>query len=298
MYFDHAVESRRSPVPLQYEVVVAPMQRLPEAAGVQPPGGPPAAWSPLSSTLVYGATEVVLVDPPITAAQARRVADRVAATGRELRAIYVTHGHGDHWFGTAALLRSFPGTGVYATEGVIAQMRRASPDGQPSPLFAALFPGQIPETPVLARPVPEAGLLVDGQALVPVEVGHSDTDDSTVLHVPSIDLVVAGDVIYNNVHQYLAESAGGGLQAWLRAVDQVQALHPRHVVAGHKDDRRPDDPLIIAETRAYLQAAGELLATRPTRRGYLDGMLARFPQRLNPTMAWLSALRLLPDGDA
>jgi hypothetical protein len=69
------------------------------------------------------------------------------------------------------------------------------------------------------------------------------------------------------------------------------------VVAGHKDDRRPDDPTVVIETRAYLQAAGELLATSLSRRGYLDGMLARFPDRLNPTMAWLSALRLLPDGD-
>src|SRR6266496_209628 len=127
-----------------------------------------------------------------------RLPDRVAATGRELTAIYVTHGHGDHWYGTAALPRRFPGATVYATEGVIAQMRRASPDGRPSPLFAALFPGQIPRTPVVARPVPQDGILVDGEVLRPIEVGHSDTDDSTVLHVPSIDLVVAGDVIYNN----------------------------------------------------------------------------------------------------
>jgi hypothetical protein len=165
-----------------------------------------------------------------------------------------------------ARVRRFPGATVHATEGVIAQMRRSSPDGQPSPLFAALFPGQIPETPVVARPVPEGGILIEGEVLQAIEVGHSDTDDSTVLHVPSIDLVVAGDVIYNNVHQFLAESASGGLEAWLRA--------------------------------AYLEAAGELLATGPSRRGYLDGMLSRFPDRLNPTMAWLSALRLLPDGDA
>ncbi len=210
---------------LQYEVVVSPMERLPEAAGLQPPVGPPAAWSPLSSTLIYGATEVVLTDPPITTAQAERVADRVAATGRELAAIYVTHGHGDHWFGTATLLRRFSGAIVYATEGVIAQMRRTSPDGRPSPLLAALFPGQIPETPVVARPLPEGGILVDREVLRAIEVGHSDTDDSTVLHVPSIDLIVAGDVIYN-VHQFLAESAGGGLQAWLRAVDKVEARAP------------------------------------------------------------------------
>jgi hypothetical protein len=55
---------------LQYEVVVSAMERLPEAAGLQPPVGPPAAWSPLPSTLIYGASEVVLTDPPITTGQA------------------------------------------------------------------------------------------------------------------------------------------------------------------------------------------------------------------------------------
>ena len=56
--------------------------------------------------------------------------------------------------------------------------------------------------------------------------------------------------------------------------------------------------MVVTETRTYLETAGELLATGPSRRGYLDGILARFPDRLNPTIAWLSALRLLPDGDA
>jgi glyoxylase-like metal-dependent hydrolase (beta-lactamase superfamily II) len=280
--------------PLQYEVVVSPMEPLPESAGLTPPVGPPAAWSPLSSTLIYGPTEVALTDPPITADQAGHLADRVAATGRELTAIYITHGHGDHWYSTGTLLDRFPSAIVYATEGVIAQMRRSSPDGRPSALFETLFPGRIPPTPVVARPVPEGGIVVDGEVLRPVEAGHSDTDDSTVLHVPSIGLVVAGDVIYNNVHQFLAESADGGLDAWLRAVDTVAALEPRHVVAGHKDADRPDDPVVIGETRDYLEAARDLLAGRPSRRGYLDAMLERFPQRLNPTIAWLSAMRLLP----
>ncbi len=56
--------------------------------------------------------------------------------------------------------------------------------------------------------------------------------------------------------------------------------------------------MIVTETRAYLEAAGELLATEPSRRGYLEGIRARFPDRLNLTIAWLSALRLLPNGDA
>jgi hypothetical protein len=75
----------------------------------------------------------------------------------------------------------------------------------------------------MAKTVPADGLSVDGVKMVVVEVGHSDGDNTTVLHVPSIGLVVAGDVVYNNVHQYLAESSGGGLDAWLHALDIVEA---------------------------------------------------------------------------
>jgi len=63
-------------------------------------------------------------------------------------------------------------------------------------------------------------LTLEGHALHVIEVGHSDGDDSTVLHVPAIGLVVAGDVAYNNVHQYLADGGFiGGIDAWLRAID-------------------------------------------------------------------------------
>jgi glyoxylase-like metal-dependent hydrolase (beta-lactamase superfamily II) len=281
-------------VTLQYEVVVSGMEPLPESAGLRPPTGQPATWSPMSSTLIYGPAQALLTDPPVTADQAERVADRVAAAGRDLVSLYVTHGHGDHWYGTATLLERFPGATVYATEGVIAQMHKGSADGKPSPVFDRLFPGRIPDATVVARPVPRDGLLVDGEVLLPVEAGHSDTDDTTVLHVPSIGLVVAGDVIYNNVHQYLAEAGGDGLAHWLTAVGTVEALDARHIVAGHKDPDRPDDPAITAETRAYLEAAGEAIATG-TRRGYFDRMVEQFPDRLNPTIAWLSAIRLFAE---
>jgi len=67
---------------------------------------------------------------------------------------------------------------------------------------------------------------LEGSELHVVEVGHTDTDNTTVLHVPSIGLVVAGDAVYNGVHQYLAESANGGIQKWIKALDTIAALRP------------------------------------------------------------------------
>jgi hypothetical protein len=128
---------------------------------------------------------------------------------------------------------------------------------------------------------------------VAVETGHSDTDKTSVLHVPSIGLVAAGDVAYNGVHQYVSEGGDGGLQEWLRAVDRVAGLRPRAVVAGHKNKDRPDDPAILDETRQYLTDVIRLLEEKPTARGFYDQMTGLYPDRLNPGVVWLGAVALL-----
>ena len=142
-------------------------------------------------------------------------------------------------------------------------MSRA-PSAAPS-CGTSIFPARFPQAPWFINPYPSDGFELEGERLLAVEVGHTDTDDTTVLHVPSIGLVVAGDVAYNGVHQYLLESAHGGVEAWLAALDKVAALQPRAVVAGHKNKDLPDDPAIIDQTRQYLLDARRLLAENPPR---------------------------------
>ena len=278
------------PAPLSYDVFVS--DGPPRAGDERMPDGSPLVWSPLSSTLISGAQDAVLVDPPFTRTQTERVGDWVEKSGRRLTHIYVTHGHGDHWFGTGELVKRFPGVTVYATAGTIEVMRQQAGQGREQ-LWDRIFPGQIPETPVLAQPIPAEGFLLEANPVVAVETGHSDTDHTTVLHVPSISLVAAGDVAYNGVHQYILEGGHGGLQQWLRAIDRVADLHPRAVVAGHKNKTRPDNPAILAETRQYLQDVIRLLDDKPTAREFFDQMIALYPDRLNPSPVWYGALGLL-----
>ena len=114
--------STTSPTQLSYDVFVSDG---PAGAGdKRMSDGPPLAWSPLSSTLIFGVHDALLVDPPFTRTQIQAVGDWVERSGRRLAYIYATHGHGDHWFGTGELARRFPGVTVYATEGTIEVMRQ------------------------------------------------------------------------------------------------------------------------------------------------------------------------------
>ena len=117
--------------------------------------------------------------------------------------------------------------------------------------------------------------------------------------------MVAGDVIYNGAHLYLRESVlVGGLQPWREAISKVEALKPRHVVAGHQD-RRLDAAAArtIGETRRYLADAEELLQRKSSAVAFFNAMIEAYPDHLGRTVLWagasaIYALRNHPGDDA
>jgi glyoxylase-like metal-dependent hydrolase (beta-lactamase superfamily II) len=279
------------PADLRYDVHVSSM--VPSAGQPLPDGSQPQ-WSPLAHTLVYGPTEALLTDPPITRQQADVLIDWVNGHQVSLRYIYLTHAHADHWLTTRYLLARWPQATVVATRPVLARIAADTPDGAVPGLWSRLFGDAVPAAPVAlsGTEFPGGGLRLDRHELFAHQVGHSDTDDTTVLHVPSLELVVGGDVVYNNVHQYVAEAGAGGLEAWQHALDAVAALQPRWVVSGHKDATRPDLATDVDETRRYLDAAGAAIGSSSDRAGFYANLNRRYPQRVNPYTIWLSALRL------
>lgn len=245
-------------------------------------------WSPISCTLIYSDTEAILVDTPITINQTKEMIYWIekVAPGRRLSYIYITHGHADHFLGLSQLIERFPEAVAVAKKATIQHIEQQLDEDYVSNTWEAFFPGgQIykPITKPVALPDSNEFKLEGRWIFKAIEVGHSDTFDSTVLWVPDLRLAVCGDVVYGEVHQMLLEAnTKVKREEWIRAVERVQALDPVHVVAGHKKAEEPDAAWHLANTKRYLLDWGSLLKKSPKDPQELYGeMVKLYPHRFN-----------------
>jgi glyoxylase-like metal-dependent hydrolase (beta-lactamase superfamily II) len=272
---------------LEYEVFTA--KRPAGLSRDLPPGYESLAWVANSATLIYGKRDAVLVDTFLTIEENVKLADEIAATGKNLTYIYVTHGHGDHFFGINALKERFPNVRAVATASVVDRMAGQLEPEMMDGFWRRLFPGQISDDPGMAESLGGASIELEGHPLIPIATGFTDTADSTSLHVPSLGLVAAGDVVYNGVHPYLGESNAQRRLEWIDVLDTLDALEPRAVVAGHKIPEHDDDPRNIAETRQYLRDFIRLDQATDSPRALFDAMIELYPDRGNPGSLWAGA---------
>jgi glyoxylase-like metal-dependent hydrolase (beta-lactamase superfamily II) len=280
-------------ISLTWDVFLAPS--IPAITSDLPPGEKQRPWPPISSTLISGERDAVLVDTPITVEQARALANWVAARGKNLTTIYATHGHGDHFFGASTVLERFPGARFVARPEVIEIMRQQASPESLATYWNPRFPGQISSQLAIAEELTGNIINLEGQDLVSVPLGFTDTAGTTCLHVPSIGLIVAGDAAYNGVHLHLSESPDQQKrQEWIAALDKMESLKPRAVIAGHKRVGNVDSPKILGETRKYIRDFERLAMQTTTARELYDQMLKLYPDWGNPGALWTSVQAVKP----
>jgi glyoxylase-like metal-dependent hydrolase (beta-lactamase superfamily II) len=254
-----------------------------------PPGREELMWVANSSTLIYGERDAILVDTFLTTEQSKTLLDWVVARGKNLAAIYITHGHGDHFFGLASLLERFPRAKALATPEIVKAMHDQLSPASVDNFWRRLFPGEIPNRLLVAEPLEGNALELEGHKLLAINAGRTDTAHSTCLHVPSIGLIVGGDVVYNGIHPYLGETDTQSRTEWISTLDKLETLNPKAVIAGHKVPENDDNPRIIAETRQYLRDFNRLNTATKTARELYDAMLEIYPDRVNPGSLWGAA---------
>jgi glyoxylase-like metal-dependent hydrolase (beta-lactamase superfamily II) len=259
---------------LKWEVFVS--GQIPVVTDDLPPGATEMRWSPISSTLISGERDAVLVDTPITVDQNLKLVDWIVSSGKNLTAIYATHGHGDHFFGVNTIQKRFPKARFVATREAIEVMRKQASVPVVRAYWEPRFPGQIDSTLVIADEL--VGGVLEGEQLVVVPLGHTDTDSTTCLHVPSIGLAVCGD----DVHLHLGESDAEGREEWLAALDTIESLKPVAAIAGHKRPGAADTPTNIKATRKYIRDFDRIAAQTTTAIELYNEMLAIYPRPCEP----------------
>jgi len=273
--------------PLSIDVYVSPMRpyNFPDQLGE----GEAATWAPSSSTLISGATEGILIDALLTFSNADEIAGWAKGFGKKITGVYITHGHSDHWLGLARLLEYFPGARGYAAPEVVGRAAWEAEFNKTTKYWTSRFPGELPETPVLPEALGTDEILVDGRVVNVIHVGQGDVAGSTAFHVPSAEAVVAGDVVYNNVHMMMYEADEAKREAWIGSIDAIAALNPKIVVAGHKSVGGADHPENLAASQRYLRDFTTVANRGGSVEELVHGMLDVHGERDQPHTLWISA---------
>src|SRR6201984_3173014 len=260
---------------LSVNVFTAPGKAM---VGERPrPFGEALGFDPITSTLMFGEHDAVLVDAMTTVAEAEALAHWVALHNRNLETIYITHAHFDHFYGLSILLDRFPGAGPIATPKTLNAIMQIYLSSAVKRLARRLFPGQVPTKLVPPEPYERDTFTLEGRELRIIEQGRPDCPDSTSLYVPSIGLIVAGDVVYNQCRMYVGDTTPESRKNWIAALDRLAALNPATVVAGHKKPGAPDSPSAIQETKRYLEDFDRVQKTTKSDRELFDQMTELYP---------------------
>jgi glyoxylase-like metal-dependent hydrolase (beta-lactamase superfamily II) len=257
-----------------------------------------ATWPPSTATFIWNEDGGLLVDALITRDESELLATWVGDHDRPLTTVYVTHPHADHFLGLPAVLAAFPAAKAVALPGTIPGLQaQVSPAAMQ--VWGGFFPSQLTTEPVVPDALSTNSIPIGDSVATLIEVGATDTDNSSVVHVPELRLVVAGDVVYNRVHMWLAGSTPDSRASWRRALQTIEALGASTVIAGHRHPDAPDDDATrqLDESRQYLADFEEALAASTTPHDLIATMTEKNPDLGNPYSLWVAAFDLLSAGD-
>jgi glyoxylase-like metal-dependent hydrolase (beta-lactamase superfamily II) len=230
----------------------------------------PGAWS--NSYLISDGEDALLFDVFQLRSDASQLADRVEASGKRLRKVWISHAHPDHFLQLDLIADRFPDAELLTTPNVLEDLKA---DG---PWIFDLVKGKVgseaAERLVQPTAIEGTSLPLGATTLEVVEFGAGEAKHHACLHLPDRRAFVTSDLIYNGAHLYLQEH---NLDGWLKRLDEfeqftanagVQTLHPGHGPAGGLS--------LIQGTREYLQAFATAVKTGSADSAR-DAITARFP---------------------
>jgi glyoxylase-like metal-dependent hydrolase (beta-lactamase superfamily II) len=231
----------------------------------------------VNSTLIYGEKDAVLVDAQFTLSNAHRLVAEILETGRDLKTVYISHMHPDHFLGLSVIHQAFPSAQVVSLPQVADMVNLAYP-------FKIEYWGKTvlgvngTKTAVTVEGLPQPVIMLEGQRLEILGTLRGDSDLATAVWIPSIKTLLAADTVFSHAHVWVADAKTPAMrQDWLDVLDRLQTLGAEVVVPGHALSANDTSPDAIAFTREYLKAFIEEMAKADNGQQIIDAMDRRYP---------------------
>lgn len=226
----------------------------------------------VTSTLVYGEKDLLLIDPQFLLSEASQVVDMINATGRTLTTIYTTHAHPDHFLGVAKILEAFPEARYVALPEVRERMITSWPGRRN--FWYPTYGDDLPsEEAILPEALAKPELMLEGHEIVITgeQVGLDGAGNSFV-YIPDLRAVIAGDIIFNSHLRPPADTA-----PLYETLDRIAALEPEIVVAGHQGKDSMSDASVLQFIPKYIDDFAAARAQSKNAEELIERMTKLYP---------------------
>jgi glyoxylase-like metal-dependent hydrolase (beta-lactamase superfamily II) len=229
-----------------------------------------------NSVFIEGAREVMLVDAQLTKSNAERVLQEIRETKKPLSIIYITHEHADHFLGLEVFKDAYPRVRIIANSAVVNRINNVYQEKTDK--WKKIL-GPAASSSVLAIEKFDANFIeFENSKIELLKNIQGDTDENTMLWIPGQRILIAGDVLFNNMHVYTAETDSTARTKWLNSLNKIRELKPSVVIPGHsKVGASLDASTAVDFTENYLLAFDEELKKVKDPDSLVNTMRKRFP---------------------
>src|SRR6476660_3756908 len=229
-----------------------------------------------NSVMIEGVHEVMLVDAQLTKTNAEKVLQAIRETHKPLSLIYITHEHADHFLGLEVFRGAYPRVRIVATSAVVARINKVYQEKIDK--WKQLLGSSATTHVVPIEPFDGSTITFENSHIEVLKHIQGDTAENTMLWIPGQRLLVGGDVVFNNMHVYTAETDTQARGKWLNSLNTIRALQPSAVIPGHsKSGAQLDASTAVDFTETYLRVFEEELKQAQGPESLIEAMKERFP---------------------
>jgi glyoxylase-like metal-dependent hydrolase (beta-lactamase superfamily II) len=229
-----------------------------------------------NSVIIEGTHEVMLVDAQLTKTNAERVLREIKETKKPLSIIYITHEHADHFLGLEVFKEAYPRVRIIANSAVVDRINKVYRE-KIDKWKTVLGSGATSQVVAIEK-FDGNFIRFESSKIEVLKNIQGDTDENTMLWIPGQRILIAGDVLFNNMHVYTAETDSKAREKWLKSLNKIRELKPSVVIPGHsKVGASLDATTAVDFTENYLLVFEEELKKAKDPDSLINTMKERFP---------------------